>query len=580
MPRGRSRPRITFVHAAEDFYDQNYGTQFIPLWAYCLSAHVPPGWDIRIIDCKNEDPTVAEPADVFAFSGLNQDFAAIERIWGLLHHRYPSARFVLGGPITWSYEQDGKISQLEYFDHIFILDGEQTLPAFLEWVESDDGSNYPKIVRGERFSLENSKRIPFELFRSDFRKYYGGVVEVSRGCPFLCEFCDIRVLPDNNRANNKPPELIVEELDAYYSIGITHIQFACDNFIGDVAWTRECLDAILAWKRRRKADLAIFTWLTINLYKYPDVMEKMREAGFSILFIGIESVNQNSLLETAKVQNMDSLTHAATMIQSYGFIIAPGFIFGFDSDDEEVFKDTLRFFSEAGLIGGDPSFLMALPGTPLYDRMSRTGRLVEARPEGVVRKKIDTNIRYLQDDDFLANGFLGFIAEYNSPKHQIARFHRLLDSIIDGGRYIPVAGPGYSSPRPYLALQMRRSEYARMAARRLRFLLSDPKKVWAILEATRRLARELPKYPGLSAHFLYWIYAWSNIGLKYEGLTRDDFALHSVGPDYSESLLVALPRSNGAEKGGTKNAAQARFTNRALSILDEKRRAKSSGRAG
>ena len=86
-------------------------------------------------------------------------------------------------------------------------------------------------------------------------------------------------------------------------------------------------------------------------------------AGFSIINIGIESVNRNSLLETAKVQNTATeLQNAVSTIHSYGFVIIPGFIFGFDSDDKEVFNDTLKFKIDTGLIGGEPAFLQALAG--------------------------------------------------------------------------------------------------------------------------------------------------------------------------------------------------------------------------
>ena len=69
--------KLTFVHAPEDYYDQNYGTQFFPVWAYCLASFVPRQWDIDIIDCRSENITDCEPAEVFAFGGINQDFNSI-----------------------------------------------------------------------------------------------------------------------------------------------------------------------------------------------------------------------------------------------------------------------------------------------------------------------------------------------------------------------------------------------------------------------------------------------------------------------------------------------------------------------
>ena len=561
---------ITFVHAPEDLYDQNYGTQFVPLWAYCLAAHLPCSWHASIVDCKNQSLRAVRRADVFAFSGINQDVDSIKKAWSCLKHRYPDAVFILGGPITWSFEQEGKLSHLEYFDHLFILDGEQTLPAFLDGLVA--GGRAPKVVRADRFPFDQSRRIPFELFRPSFEKYYGGVIEVSRGCPFLCEFCDIRVLPDNNRANNKLIPLIVEELDAYYKLGVTRIQFACDNFIGDLTWAGACLDAMIAWKESTGADISVFTWLTINLYNYPDIMAKMRRAGFSILFIGIESVNQNSLLETAKIQNVNVIEQAVTTIGAYGFVIAPGFIFGFDSDTDAVFDETLQFFVSSGIIGGDPSFLMALAGTPLFERMKRTGRLVES-DEGVVRKKIETNIRYLQDSTFLVKGFMRFVESYRSPTFQYARFKRLIDVIKAGDKYARASGPAYGSPLPYLKLQLRYARYTKMLLRRSLFILRRPANVWAVVKAYALVRRNMRKYPGLGAHFFYWVYTWTNMVLKYQGLREEDFALHSVDSAFDRARLMPVEPTDEmvreAATRGVKAKAQARFTNRALKKLLE-----------
>ena len=116
--------KVTFVHAPEDYYDQNYGTQFFPVWAYCLASFIPRQWDIDIIDCRSENITDCEPAEVFAFGGINQDFNSICEKRDLLKTKFPDALFILGGPITWSFEQEGKLDSLKHFDYLFILDDE------------------------------------------------------------------------------------------------------------------------------------------------------------------------------------------------------------------------------------------------------------------------------------------------------------------------------------------------------------------------------------------------------------------------------------------------------------------------
>ena len=113
--------------------------------------------------------------------------------------------------------------------------------------------------------MDQSRIVNFDLYRKASSNYYGAVVEGSRGCPFLCEFCDIRVMPGNNRANNKDPKLIVGKMDEYYKIGVRQFQFACDNFIGDITWARQCVEAIIGWKEKANEKIPIFVLTITNL---------------------------------------------------------------------------------------------------------------------------------------------------------------------------------------------------------------------------------------------------------------------------------------------------------------------------
>lgn len=75
----------------------------------------------------------------------------------------------------------------------------------------------------------------YQLIKATYKDYYGAAIEVSRGCPFLCEFCDIRTKPGNNTANNKNIDVILTELGYFSSLGVNNILFACDKFTGNTA---------------------------------------------------------------------------------------------------------------------------------------------------------------------------------------------------------------------------------------------------------------------------------------------------------------------------------------------------------
>ncbi len=578
-----TRKKVNLIHSPQVYYEQNQGTHFIPIWAYTLSAYIPTDWDVKIFDLSCHPDISIPPADVFAFSGINQDFPSIQMAFQKLKTIYPQSVFVLGGPIVWSFEKDGRLGQLDFFDHLFVLDGEETFPQFLQQLGRENSPKPEKIIRTERFSVEKAKKMRFDLLKQDADQYYGGVVEVSRGCPFLCEFCDIRVLPQNNEAHNKQVDLIIEELDAYYRLGIRQIQLACDNFIGDPVWADHCVDAILAWVQKTGARVALYTWLTVNISKFPNLMIKMRKAGFNSLFIGVESFNANSILETAKVQNhndKNEMIEALKHIQSFGFLVVPGLIFGFDNDRRSLFEDTLDGVLQSGLLGGDPTFLLALPGTPLYERMKRTGRLIEyhegsdmvpLHKERV--SKIETNIRYVQPHEFLVRGFMQFIKKFNDADYVYQRFERHVSLMMTSEHFIPSHSVGYGNLGQYLKFQFSSwSNFQKMFSRG--FLFLHPRRFVTVLKGLWLVTRYFPKYPGLKNHFSIWLFFWSNLLIKYRDLKMEDFKIHSIDQGYDvekiwndSNYIDTTLLASGRNPDNVKVADQSKRTKEAMARL-------------
>src|SRR5436190_21726373 len=254
--------RVTLVQAANRFFSdtQMFGVHFMPVWAYTLAAHMRTlsGITLRLFDDRFDDAAAIEAADIFLFTGINQDYDAIVAMETSLRSRFLAARMVIGGPICWSYNMAGRIEALGVFDHIIIGDGEELAGHIVGSIAA--GQPIPKIVESpKRFDLSLALPMDEELLGSTISRYYGGVLEVSRGCPFLCEFCDIRVLPDNNRAHVKPAELIVEELNRLFDLGVRQCLFACDNFIGNSAWADDVCDQIIQWRQRTGKKLRLYT---------------------------------------------------------------------------------------------------------------------------------------------------------------------------------------------------------------------------------------------------------------------------------------------------------------------------------
>jgi hypothetical protein len=375
------------------------------------------------------------------------------------------------------------------------------------------------------------------LLEQTISRYYGAVVEVSRGCPFLCEFCDIRVLPDNNRAHVKDPALIVAELDTLHDLGARQVLLACDNFIGDHRWAEEVADRIARWQDETGKRLSLYTWLTINVAKHAALLAKLRRAGFDLFFIGVESFNQSSLLETAKVQNAAAeLVTALRAIQSYGFVVVAGLIFGFDTDPDDLVPLTLGGLAESGLISGDPSLLTALPGTPLYRRMQLSGRLRDVKV-GLGGFKYQTNIRYLRPVDRIRADFKTFVREFACGAYQWRRL-RSFYACLDSGHYVPPRTAGYADLRRLLVLTLRNPRSVFLLWVRLFRLFRSPERAYhvvrGLLATWRRTSREKP----LWFYFKFWLFNWSNAILKYGTLSDADFDIESVPEGFDRSLIL------------------------------------------
>ena len=130
-----------------------------------------------------------------------------------------------------------------------------------------------------------------------------GSMQISRGCPFTCEFCDI-IVTFGRKPRLKSSRQILAELDAYYRAGIKIVFVVDDNLIGNKKAIKPILRDIIQWQEDHAYALTLFTEASLDLAEDDELMDLMGRAGFQSVFIGIESPNEESLRETKKLQNV------------------------------------------------------------------------------------------------------------------------------------------------------------------------------------------------------------------------------------------------------------------------------------
>ncbi len=528
--------RLCFVIAVDPETEktQMFGVRYMPVWAYTLAAHLRSIPEIEIIlhDTRLLGDQPLPQADCYFYSALNQDVPANIKLLRQLRVRYPEALHAIGGPATGSLKMAGRLSELDAFDGIFLGEGEEHSLAFIQQLRSYSGRKPMLYTPPQRFDLSHSLPMDFKLLSQSAGDYYGGVVEVSRGCPFLCEFCDIRTLPDNNKAHNKPIETIIKDLEQFLQLGITNVLLACDNLIGDPVWATKLCDAIIEMKERTGYRPRCYTWLTINVVNHPQLIKKMRAAGFDMFFIGLESFGANQLLETAKIQNTKfNLPEAVRLIQSHGIVVVAGLIFGFDSDNDDTVQEALDGILSSGLISGDPTLLTALSGTPLYRRMELAGRLRHGKV-ALGGLKYSTNIKYLRPKNKIISDYVKFVKTFNSASFQIKRFRSFLNCV---GHQEQEKVSGYIQPGKLLTLVTKNRAAVKSAALRLGKFLISPARVAAVIWGAIMTARH-PQ--GAWAHYFFWVFNWSNSIVKYGSISAKDFDIESVEEKITRQHII------------------------------------------
>ena len=438
-----------------------------------VAGMTPREHDIVLCDENVEDIDFDVEADIVGVTGYIVHKPRMLEIIAEFRRR---GRFVVvGGPYASLCPEDlrGKC------DVLFVDEAEETWPRFL--ADFERGAHHAEYRPAEKPDLTTSPTPRFDLL--DVDQYHAMTIQFARGCPFNCEFCDIIVVYGRRPRVKSVPQ-VMAEIEECHRLGATQVFLVDDNFIGNKKLAKELLRAIAAWSEAHGHPMYFNTEVSLNVSQDDELLELLRAARFTTIFIGIESPRKASLQETHKTQNMrGNLVDNVRKIQSYGIQVQAGMIVGFDHDDESIFEEQLRFIQEARIPVSMTGMLQAMPKTPLHDRMAKEGRLIA---ESVGDQFVFSNILPKAMSRIeLYKGYRKLIAEL----YEFRNFRkRTLGFILNRGRQV---GEG---------LAIRREEM-RLAGRVLRdtLLSTSPRRAWFTLSL---LGTTLMKRPGALADAL------------------------------------------------------------------------------
>ena len=420
----------------DTFYSFKHALKFIskkaanpPLGLATVAALLPDDWVKRLVDMnvtplKDADLAWADIAFIGAMS-IQQSSAreTAERC------RAHGVRAVAGGPLfTTGYEG------FEGVDHFVLNEAEVTLPQFLE--DLAGGCARRTYTSSELPDIGATPAPLWDLL--DFKSYASMGIQYSRGCPFNCDFCNISILY-GRKVRTKHLEQLLIELDRLYACGWRgDVFFVDDNFIGNKQKLKnDILPGLIRWMECKGHPFTFNTEASIDLSDDSALMDLMVRAGFTSVFVGIESPNEESLEECRKVQNKKrDLIACVRRIRQSGLAVAGGFIVGFDSDPPSIFDRLSAFIQESGIVSAMVGVLNAPQGTALYRRLKKEGRLLN-EPTG---DNTDFTINFIpkMDPEKLMNGYREIIQRIYAPKPYTDRVIMFLKG------FKPLKRPGFT----------------------------------------------------------------------------------------------------------------------------------------
>ena len=407
---------------------------FPPLGLLTVASMLPADWNKKLIDLnatrlEDEDIFWADYVFISAMS-IQSDSAdeIIQRCKKL------NTKIVAGGPLF--------TSSSEYYndvDHLILNEAEITLPQFLTDLEK--GKTKQKYTSENWADIETT---PLPLWGIlTMNNYTSMNLQYSRGCPYDCDFCDITVLY-GRKPRTKTKEQIIAELDIlYYSGWRGPVFFVDDNFIGNkVKLKKEILPAIAGWMEKRKNPFYLNTEASINLADDEQLMQLMVKAGFEAVFIGIESPNEESLVECNKTQNSNrDLISSVKKIQRAGLEVQGGFIVGFDNDPPSIFEKLINFIQESGIVTAMVGLLNAPKGTKLQKRLENEGRMLK----DFNGNNTDFSMNFIprMDLTILLDGYQKILNKIYSPKYYYERVIKFLKDFEPKKKKVFHLNPNY-----------------------------------------------------------------------------------------------------------------------------------------
>lgn len=243
------------------------------------------------------------------------------------------------------------------------------------FAEIASGVHKSEYVCGKASPL-NSPQPRWDLLPAHHKE---GTIQVSRGCPYDCEFC-LSSKYAGSKMRHKSVDQVLAEFSTLYAMGYRYINFTDDNLTMHTRFSKELLREMAKWNSRQTGgECSFFLMASINATRDDELLEHLRDANVRSIFIGIETPVDESLLASNKRHNVSALSQVEKLrkFMKYGIMPSMGLTSGFDNDPPDIFQRQLEFIRDSAVPIVRCGLLSAIHNTDLYLRLKREGREVD-----------------------------------------------------------------------------------------------------------------------------------------------------------------------------------------------------------
>ncbi|MFH1078738.1 MAG: radical SAM protein [Pseudomonadota bacterium] len=363
----------------------------------CVGGNIDEKHQVFIIDLVRERRNIAGylknalekiKPDLIGLSAMTWQYPTCVALVGLIKEMLPNVKIAIGGyHATLMHREMAASPDVKDVDFIVRGEGEE---AFRRLVNALAGTD--RLDKIPSLSFQSSGRwvhndpgglcdlACLRLPIRDRRRLTGGyhfmysrieVMETSRGCTRDCNFCSIQHMYGRSH-RTYPMERIMADLDDIYLNRKTRLVFiADDNMVLNPKWVMAFCEAVI---EKKYANLKLVVQADcLSMAKHEAMVEKMGQAGFRSVFLGIENVSRHNLRIMKKADIAVAARQAVDNCHRHGIMVIGGLIFGMPDDDEEAVRRNYVFLKELDVDASYCQMLSPFPKTVIREHLLGEG---------------------------------------------------------------------------------------------------------------------------------------------------------------------------------------------------------------